>query len=96
MSMGLQISVVALLAGAALALGLAGTRAATSPTPDLLSDDRTPEAVDVGRVKPLARPKAEVAKVLPSGNPLWSVPLSALTATQTRPIFSASRRPPGR
>jgi general secretion pathway protein N len=30
------------------------------------------------------------------GNPLWSVPLSILTATQERPLFSASRRPPAR
>jgi general secretion pathway protein N len=29
-----------------------------------------------------------------SGNPLWTVPLSALTATRDRPLFSASRRPP--
>jgi general secretion pathway protein N len=29
-------------------------------------------------------------------NPLWAVPLSVLTATQERPIFSASRRPPQR
>ena len=65
-----------------------------SPAPDILSDDRTPDAIDVGRVKPLARPRPEPAKVLPSGNPLWAVPLSALTATQARPIFSASRRPP--
>lgn len=28
------------------------------------------------------------------GNPLWAVPLSALTATTERPIFSPSRRPP--
>jgi hypothetical protein len=33
---------------------------------------------------------------VPRGNPLWSVPLSALTATQERPIFSATRRPPPR
>ncbi len=95
MSRGLQISAAALLAGAMLALGSSqGLRAATSPAPDILSDDRSPDAVDVGRVKPLARPKVEPAKVLPSGNPLWAVPLSALTATQARPIFSASRRPP--
>lgn len=30
----------------------------------------------------------------PGGNPLWGVPLSALSATRDRPIFSASRRPP--
>jgi general secretion pathway protein N len=28
------------------------------------------------------------------GNPLWTVPLSALSATRDRPLFSASRRPP--
>ncbi len=30
----------------------------------------------------------------PSGNPLWSLPLSALPVTRERPIFSPSRRPP--
>jgi general secretion pathway protein N len=29
-----------------------------------------------------------------SANPLWSVPLSRLTVTRDRPIFSPSRRPP--
>jgi general secretion pathway protein N len=28
------------------------------------------------------------------GNPLWAVPLNALSATRDRPLFSASRRPP--
>jgi len=28
-----------------------------------------------------------------SGNPLWTVPLNSLTATQRRPIFSPGRRP---
>ena len=28
------------------------------------------------------------------GNPLWSLPLSALSGTRERPIFSPSRRPP--
>jgi hypothetical protein len=28
------------------------------------------------------------------GNPLWRVPLSSLSATRDRPLFSASRRPP--
>jgi general secretion pathway protein N len=30
----------------------------------------------------------------PGGNPLWGTPLSALSATHERPLFSASRRPP--
>jgi general secretion pathway protein N len=29
-----------------------------------------------------------------SGSPLWAIPLTALTATRDRPLFSASRRPP--
>ncbi len=29
-----------------------------------------------------------------SANPLWAIPLSSLTATRERPLFSASRRPP--
>ncbi len=30
----------------------------------------------------------------PAGNPLWTVPLTALAATRDRPLFSVSRRPP--
>jgi general secretion pathway protein N len=30
----------------------------------------------------------------PGGNPLWGIPMSALTATRERPVFSATRRPP--
>jgi len=30
----------------------------------------------------------------PGGNPLWGIPLSALTATRERPVFSPARRPP--
>lgn len=30
----------------------------------------------------------------PSGNPLWAIPLSALSATRERPIFRPSRRAP--
>ncbi len=95
MGRGYEFSAVALMVGAMLALGsLPGSRAATSPTPDILSDDRAPDAVDIGRVKPLVRPTPDPARTLPGGNPLWAVPLTALTSTQARPIFSASRRPP--
>jgi general secretion pathway protein N len=74
-------------------------RAVTSATTDMLSSDRAGEvadSVDLGSLKPIATPNREAGKPLPSGNPLWSVPLSVLTATQERPIFSASRRPPQR
>jgi general secretion pathway protein N len=90
---------VALLSGLILAFGLVpAVRAATSATLDILPSDITgvPERVEVGNLKPLAGPKRDTAKLPVSGNPLWSVPLSVLTATQERPIFSASRRPPPR
>jgi general secretion pathway protein N len=71
---------------------------ATSTTLDILPNEIAgpPERVEVGTLKPLAVPKREAVKPAVSGNPLWSVPLSVLTATQERPIFSASRRPPPR
>ena len=50
----------------------------------------------------VSRPPAPSAQGTPavvteqprSGNPLWGVPLSQLSATRDRPIFSPSRRPP--
>lgn len=77
-------------------LGVAETAAATSSRMDILSDDAPPsaaESVDVGAMRPIARPSQAASKPIPRGNPLWSVPLSALTVTQERPIFSAMRRP---
>lgn len=76
-------------------LGIAETVAATSSRMDILPDDAA-SSVDVGAVRPIARPTPAASKLAPRGNPLWSVPLSALTATQDRPIFSATRRPPPR
>ncbi|MDH2352648.1 hypothetical protein QCM80_18605 [Bradyrhizobium sp. SSUT112] len=81
-------------------LGTVGTRAATSSRMDVLSDDAAgspADNVDVGTMRPIERPAQQApTKPVPRGNPLWSVPLSALTATQERPIFSAMRRPPPR
>ncbi|MGY8706261.1 hypothetical protein RAD16_11035 [Bradyrhizobium sp. 18BD] len=80
-------------------LGITGSLAATSSRMDILSDDAAgspAESVDVGAVRPIVRPAPAANKPTPRGNPLWSVPLSALTGTQERPIFSATRRPPPR
>jgi general secretion pathway protein N len=80
-------------------LGIAETVAATSSRVDILSDDvagSPAESVDVGALRPIAQPAPTTNKPAPRGNPLWSVPLSALTVTQERPIFSAMRRPPPR
>jgi general secretion pathway protein N len=97
MARGLQISACVLLAGAAAAIGpISGLRAATSSGVDVFSDDRPapPDTVDIGHLKPVSRPAPVRVETPLSGNPLWSVPLSVLTATSSRPIFSASRRPP--
>jgi general secretion pathway protein N len=97
MARGLQISACVLLAGVAVTIcPTPGSRAATSSSVDILSDDRPvpPDAVDVDSLKPVARPAPVRTETPLSGNPLWSVPLSVLTATPSRPIFSASRRPP--
>ena len=93
----LKILAVTLLFGGALAAGLAPRAwAATSATLDILPDATAgggADPVDLGSVKPISAPSREGARRLPSGNPLWAIPLSVLTATQERPIFSASRRP---
>lgn len=90
---------LALLSGGLLLTGLSSGLLAATSSLDTLPGERGNEAdsVELGTVKPIgAPPNREVAKPVPRGNPLWSVPLSALTATQERPIFSASRRPPPR
>jgi general secretion pathway protein N len=91
---------LALLSGGVLTGFSPQAPAVTSSTLDVISTDRAADSldsVDIGRVTPVARPNAgsnrEAVRSLPSGNPLWSIPLSVLTVTQERPIFSASRRP---
>ncbi len=37
---------------------------------------------------------AQAKERVPSANPLWAIPLSQLSGTRDRPIFSVSRRPP--
>jgi general secretion pathway protein N len=38
--------------------------------------------------------RATVQERVQTGNPLWAIPLSTLSVTRERPIFSPSRRPP--
>ncbi len=95
----IKIAGLATLSGLILAAGWVPTPlAATSATLDVLPNEvaGVPERVDVGPLRPLKGQKRQADKPPVSGNPLWSVPLSVLTATQERPIFSASRRPPPR
>lgn len=96
---GSMIGLAVLCIASGLSLGAA--IAATSSRIDVLSDDAVrnstdTDTIDVGAVGPIAKPAQPASKPVPRGNPLWSVPLSALTATEERPIFSATRRPPPR
>jgi general secretion pathway protein N len=73
-----------LMLGAALAYGAISTGA-----PDDVGSGPRPAAIDIG---PRAVPPAPPERV-PSGNPLWAIPLKDLSATRDRPLFSPSRRP---
>lgn len=79
-----------------LALGcrVGELHAVTSRDLDVLPDDVVAPAVQVFEAPSPPKAGRVPALAMPTGNPLWSVPLSKLSATRDRPVFSASRRPP--
>jgi hypothetical protein len=45
--------------------------------------------------QPISRPdEPKPPETVPGANPLWAIPLTALSATRNRPLFEPSRRPP--
>jgi general secretion pathway protein N len=67
---------------------------ATRPAP-AVEAAFAPATEGAGVAGPSGAPRAPDAGARSqTGNPLWTVPLSALSATRDRPLFSASRRPP--
>lgn len=74
---------------AALLLGLEARGANPPGAMDLPPSNVMPAPVDMS---PTAAPRIDRSD--PSGNPLWAIPLSALTATRERPLFLPSRRAP--
>lgn len=54
----------------------------------------SPSAADGPVTTVRVAPPRTVARPPLSANPLWGIPLSQLSATRDRPIFSPSRRPP--
>ena len=85
-----HVLVIALcLSAPAFAYTASGVDDATNPGADNPGLDVTRHAMPPPDVT--AKP-AETPTV--AANPLWAIPLSALTATRTRPLFTPSRRPP--
>ena len=79
-------------------LALCLTAPALAATPPGIDDATGPDnpGLDVTRH---AMPPPDVTAKPPeaapvSANPLWAIPLSALSATRNRPLFTPSRRPP--
>ena len=71
-----------------MALAIGAAMAVPPAQADWVDQSPKPPATDARRAAPKAPP------VMPTGNPLWTIPLSQLAVTRDRPIFSPSRRPP--
>jgi hypothetical protein len=96
--------------GAAMALLLFGVllhdaaAATVAPSADMLDADLSEQARTPGlpQSREPAEPITSVRVAAPqpspertqSANPLWGIPLTQLSGTRDRPIFSPSRRPP--
>ena len=48
----------------------------------------------IERLQPAAAPAPLIPDAPIKSNPLWSIPLSALSETRNRPLFNVTRRPP--
>lgn len=67
-------------------------RRAEAPLASPLADSPPASAPGAEAVKPQEAPSAP--ERTSSANPLWAIPLTALSNTRGRPVFSSSRRPP--
>jgi len=96
--MNLRFSICVLMLTLSANGAVALTSAANSDPIDAdLTDDVRSAATSIPAVRAVpaqSTPAAATVQRMPSANPLWAVPLSALSNTRSRPIFSASRRPP--
>jgi general secretion pathway protein N len=59
----------------------------TKPVPAPIASSSVPTTADLPRNNP------KLQGSVGQGNPLWAIPLTSLTATRDRPIFSPTRRP---
>jgi hypothetical protein len=93
-----QMSRASARIGVAAILFYTAAVAATNPTLKDMSDPSFESGPLTHKAMP--SPDGPSSSVLPApvvtGNPLWAVSLSSLTAIRDRPLFSPSRRPPAR
>lgn len=68
-------------------VGLAANPTNVDPREDTATGFQTTPSLSPGMGAPATEPQL-------SGNPLWAIPLSSLSATRERPIFLPSRRAP--
>jgi hypothetical protein len=73
-------------------LDVSGAQDARAASPAASAIGAHPAALD--QVQVVTAPATPVPERALSANPLWAIPLTALSGTRDRPIFSASRRPP--
>jgi general secretion pathway protein N len=77
------------------ACGLCILAGMSLPAIALTSMDDAPQNNMTGGTISLEPAQTKAAPVTgPIGNPLWAIPLSSLSITQKRPLFTPSRRPP--
>jgi general secretion pathway protein N len=89
MTARLDILRLGLTAGLVVMAAQFGTPFAATPT----TIDKLPPSV-AAPIEIIPTEQRPPAAARPSGNPLWAIPLSMLSATRERPIFLSSRRPP--
>lgn len=95
--MAVRTSLVVLVGSLLVGATLIGTKAlaATGPAAvDPRNDLAAPPVPSAPVQRGAAPPVAARAERVPSGNPLWAVPLRRLSATRDRPLFAPTRRQP--
>jgi len=88
-----MITRCAYVIGAMVVFSLNGAIGQTPAGAGLLGSDMDRAGPSAGQ-SPTAEKKPDPRVAPPGGNPLWGIPISLLSATRERPVFSASRRPP--
>jgi len=91
---GLPVPIAALVCGVFAAAAGAQAIAAESFLPSVEGRASAGLAADRGQTNVLVKSADVANQAALAGNPLWAIPLADLPQTNTRPLFSPSRRPP--